>query len=392
MAPNDIAIIGAGPYGLSAAGHTRAAGLEARIFGDPMSFWDRHMPRGMYLRSAWTASTIASPRDSLSLERYQSDTGEQVSRPVPLESFVRYGLWFKENAAPDIDRRSVVRLDRESNGFRLCLEDGEQFYARRVVIAAGIKTFARRLAQFESLPAELATHLSDHSDLSEFSGREVLVVGGGQSALESAALLHEAGASVEVVARARRIHWLQGTLSKTLHRRFRRLLYAPTDVGPAGISQIMARPELLRKLPRSLQLRLWKRCVRSAGSRWLVQRLKDVPLTLGRAVASASEQGGRVQVVLDDGSHRSVDHVLLGTGYRVDISKYPFLPSSLLEQIESVNGFPCLTPGMESSIDGLHFLGAPAAWSFGPLMQFVSGTHYASQSLVKALKGTHRSR
>src|SRR5579885_387161 len=381
----DIAIIGAGPYGLAAAAHLRTIrGMETRVFGEPMSFWSGNMPRGMYLRSNWTATHIASPDHSLTLETYQSETGIRIPRPIPLDIFVQYGLWYYAKGIADVDRRTVIRVDRESSGFRLSLEDGSALHSRRVVIAAGIGAFAWRPPQLAALPRSLASHTCDHNDLSEFAGRSVLVVGGGQSALESAALLHEGGAQVEVVARTHHIHWLQGAMSRALHRRIGRWLYAPTDVGPAGISQLVSRPELLNKLPRPLQTRLWKRCIRSAGSRWLVNRLKPVPLTLGRSIQTALEKGGHVEVTLDDGSHRTADHILLGTGYRVNIVRYPFLSPVLVARIESVNGYPCLGPGLESSIPGLHFLGAPAAWSFGPLMQFVSGTRYASQALVKS--------
>ena len=162
-------------------------------------------------------------------------------------------------------------------------------------------------------------------------------------------------------------------------------MYAPTDVGPAGLSQLLARPDLLRHLPRALQDKLRKRAVRPAGARWLVNRLASIPITLGRSVVSAGSTGERVIVKLDDGSERTVDHILFGTGYRVDISKYDFLAPDLLKSIERFNGYPVLKRGLETSVPGLHILGAPAAWSFGPLMQFVSGTTYASRALTRLL-------
>jgi len=162
-------------------------------------------------------------------------------------------------------------------------------------------------------------------------------------------------------------------------------MYAPTDVGPAGLSQLLARPDLLRRFPRGFQEKVRKRAVRPAGARWLVDRLKDVPITLGRSVVAATSAGERVKVKLDDGSDRTVDHVLLGTGYRVDVSRYDFLAPDLVESMERVNGYPVLRRGLETSIPGLHILGAPAAWSFGPLMQFVSGTTYASEALTRSL-------
>lgn len=390
MKPCDVVIIGAGPYGLSATRHLRSIkGLEVRVFGKPMSFWDENMPAGMFLRSGWSATHIAEPNGELTLEAFQADSGAHFTRPVPLDRFVQYGRWYQCHAAPDLDQRSVVRVESDPKGFRVTLEDGESIHSRRVVVACGIGSFVRRPQEFDTVPSELASHTSEHRDLAKFAGKRVLVVGGGQSALESGALLHEGGAEVEVVARRRKINWLQGTLSTALHYRMgnlvKGLLYAPTDVGPAGMSQLMARPDLLRRLPRALQDKLWKRAIRPAGSRWLVNRLREVPIRLERSVVSATPAGERVKVALDDGSERTVDHVMLGTGYRVDISKYAFLAPELTQSILRQNGYPCLKPGLETSVPGLHILGAPGAWSFGPLMQFVSGTHYVSRSLLNSI-------
>lgn len=393
--PCDVAIIGAGPYGLSAAAHLHTIkGLDVRVFGEPMSFWDRNMPVGMFLRSNWTATTIADPSRSLTLDAYRAASGNHLSTPVPLDRFIDYGLWYQRQAVPDLDHRKIVHVEGDSRGFRLVLEDGESFHSRRVVIAVGIGSFARRPVEFRSLPASLASHTSEHRSLGKYAGKQVLVVGGGQSALESAALVHEGGGEVEVVARCTRIHWLQGGLSRTLHHKLgtftRWLLYAPTDVGPAGVSQLMARPDLLRRLPRGLQDKLWRRSVRPAGARWLRERLRKVPIRFGTSVTACCPVGDRVKVRLSDGGERIIDHVLLGTGYRVDVSRYEFLAPELLNSIRQFNGYPCLGEGLETSVPGLHILGSPAAWSFGPLMQFVSGTHYASQALTRYLDGKAR--
>ena len=264
MVKCEVAIIGAGPYGLSAAAHLAAVrGMDVRVFGEPMSFWERNMPVGMLLRSNWSATQIADPSSSLTLEAFQAATGTPVPTPVPLEQFVQYGRWYQNQAVPNLDQRKVKLIESDQEGFRLNLEDSEIVRTRRAVIAAGINSFAWRPPEFQHFPPCLVSHTSEHRDLREFSGRVVLVVGCGQSALESGALLHEGGAQVEVIGRSQAIHWLQGRLSKTLHHKLgkftRRLLYAPTDVGPAGLSQLMARPDLLKHLPRSIQDKLDRR-------------------------------------------------------------------------------------------------------------------------------------
>jgi hypothetical protein len=388
----DVAIIGAGPYGLSAAAHLRTVrGLDVHAFGEPMSFWERNMPIGMLLRSGWAATHIADPDQSLTLEAFRAASRKHFSSPVPLDRFVDYGLWYQRQAAPELDQRKIMRVELDEKGFRLIPEKGATVFARRVVVAAGIGSFAWRPPEFTGLPSSLASHTSEHREFQRFSGRRVLVIGSGQSALESAALLYENGAEVEIVARARQIRWLGGLVSRTIHRglgsEVSKLLYAPTDVGPAGISQIVARPDLVRQFPRPIQDWLRKRSIRPAGARWLVSRLQNVPMRLGRSIVSASSLGERVRVRLDDGGERTVDHVFLGTGYRVDVSKYDFFAPELTKSISRFEGYPRLSEGFETSVPKLHILGAPAVWSFGPLMQFVVGTHYASRSLLRCVAG-----
>jgi hypothetical protein len=347
-----------------------------------MSFW-QSMPTGMLLRSNWTATCIAEPYGPLSLDSYCTAAGVRFGKPVPLARFIEYGMWVQERVAPDVDRRLVERLDASESGFQLLLAGGDRLTARRVVVAAGIKPFANRPAFIEGVPRELASHTGDHQDLARFSGARVLVVGGGQSALESAALLHENGARTEVVVRDDHLNWLHGGKYHRMLGRLSPVLYAPTDVGPMGLSRLVAVPDLFRRLPRRIQEPLAYRSIRPAGAAWLPSRLRDIPIRLGRSITGATVQGGSLRVTFADGDVRTVDHLLLGTGYRVDITRYPFLSPSLLARVRQVQGYPVLSRGLESSMTGLHFVGAPAAWSFGPIMRFVSGGWYTGQALTR---------
>ena len=380
-----VTVIGAGPYGLSSAAYLQAAGVETRVFGEPMAFWENQMPVGMCLRSNWGASHIADPKQELTLDEYVRQKGNHISKPIPLNRFVEYGRWYQSQAVPDLDKRQVRSIDTDVRGFRVSMADGEEFTSRRVVVAGGISPFASKPAEFAAIPSALASHTSEHKDLGKFKGKRVVVIGAGQSALESAALFKELGIPVEVVARTNHLNWVG--LHARLHHLglVSKLMYSDRDVGPAGISRLVAMPHLFRRFPRVFQERTAYRAIRPAGAGWLAPRIAEIPITLGRKVVSATVAGSQLRIRLDDGSERLVDHALLATGFRVDVSRYPFLSPSLSKQVKTVNGYPVLQRGLESSVAGLHFVGKPAAWSFGPLLGFVSGAEFASNELARAI-------
>ncbi len=213
------------------------------------------------------------------------------------------------------------------------------------------------------------------------------MVGCGQSAIELAALLHEAGAEVEVIARAAGIRWLKR--SGWLHTRvpgfIRRMLYPPSDVGPPGLNQIVSRPDLFQRMPVDMQTWVAYRSIRPAAAGWLGTRIDGIHVSLGRQIQKVLLKDREVEVWLDNGEERRADHIFLATGYQVDIAKYRFLSGGLVDSIRQIGRYPVLSAGMESSIAGLHFLGAPAAVSYGPLMRFVSGTDYAARQLTRRL-------
>ena len=82
----EVAIIGAGPYGLAAAAHLRAARIETLVFGHAMAFWKKNMPRGMFLQSPWRASHLADPASSLTMDQFAASRGLPSREPIPLDT------------------------------------------------------------------------------------------------------------------------------------------------------------------------------------------------------------------------------------------------------------------------------------------------------------------
>jgi cation diffusion facilitator CzcD-associated flavoprotein CzcO len=384
----EAVVVGAGPYGLSVAAHLRHAGIAARVFGESMSFWRNNMPHGMLMRSPWRATHLSDPDGALSLDAYASAHGVDPNVRLPLETFVAYGEWFQQNAAPDVDRRAVRRIDAARDGFRLELDDGDTLDTDRVIIATGLRNQEYRPLPFKDVPVTLASHTAAHPDLSVFRGKRVAVIGRGQSACESAALLAESGADVELISRGD-IHWLgvpaNGATQKTFRRQLREAMASPSEVGPFPLSWLVEVPGIVRHMPAALRDEFSRRCLKAAASGWLKPRFAKVRCNPGRTILGARALGDRIALDLDVGE-RVFDRVLLGTGYRIDIARLGILSPQLLDRIVRAEGSPLLRPGYESSVPKLHFVGSYAVKSFGPLLRFIAGAPCAAQAVAEAAR------
>jgi len=382
----DVAVIGAGPYGLSVAAHLTAAGIETRVFGEPMAFWRHNMPNGMLLRSPWRATSISDPERALSLDAYAAQRGVDADELLPVEQFVSYGEWFQRHAVPEVDRRTVKLIGTSATGFRLKLADGEVATADRIVIATGLRHQEYRPPAFCDLPAALVSHSCEHTDLAPFRGKRVGVIGRGQSACESAALLAEAGAEVELISRGP-VRWLgaapdtQGAAKTWLLQ----ALKAPSEVGPFPLSWLAELPEATRVLPQKLRSEFTRRCLKPGASGWLQPRFANVTCTPSRTIEGVRALSDRVVLDLDNGT-KSFDHVLLGTGYRIDLQRAGIFTPQLLEQIACDGGSPLLGAGFESSVAKLHFVGSYAVKSFGPLLRFIAGAPIAARAVSRAAR------
>ena len=382
-----VAIIGAGPYGLAAAAHLRAAGVPTRIFGEPLAFWRANMPDGMMLRSPWVATHIADPRSRYTLDDYYRESAAQIPKLLPLENFIDYGLWFQSQVAPDLDTRRVRRVEACTGGFRLVLEDGDLFIAQRVVIATGLLGHEFRPPQFDGLPRGLVNHSCEHTNSERYRGKRVAVIGRGQSACESAALLHEAGAEVEIICRGRLV-WNadpgeRSALRKAVRGLIGNMLIPPSQVGPFPYNWVNEAPRLLQYLPQAQRERWNEVNLRATAILWLRPRLRDVPVDEGRTILAARRSGDRVELTLDNAT-KTYDHVMLATGYRIDVARMSMLHLKLCARVASQNGLPLLNGALESSVPGLHFIGAAAVGSFGPLLRFIAGAGFAARRIARA--------
>ena len=383
----DVAIVGAGPYGLSIASHLAAEKLDLRIFGSAMHTWRTSMPEGMVLKSEGNASSLSDPRSALTMARYCADQGlpyKETGLPVPLSTFINYGVEFHRQLVPMLEDKQVESVIPTRYGFDLHLDNGEVARARRVIVATGIRAYEYMPSQLSHLPPELATHSSLHVKVGHFKDREVAIIGAGASAINLAALLNQVGAHVTVVARRPAIDYCGPPSDRTLMDRLRE---PENGLGTGWRSwACCAMPMVFHSMPESFRLMVVRKHLPAAPG-WTLKPQVDgvVPVICGASLATADAIGGKVRLGLDmrEGGQRSltVDHVIAGTGYRVDMQRLSFLKGPVLDKLSCADNTPRLSRNFESSVPGLHFVGTAAANSFGPMLRFVYGAKFASRRI-----------
>jgi cation diffusion facilitator CzcD-associated flavoprotein CzcO len=393
----DVAIVGAGPYGLSIAAHLSARGVAFRIFGQPMESWLEQMPRSMLLKSEGFASSLYDPAARLTLGQYCRDNGrpyEDMGLPVPLQLFCDYGLAFQQRMVPSLDRRKVTSISTNGPGFLLELEDSEKVAADRVVMAVGISHFSHLPRLLADVGPAGATHSSAHRDLTRFKGKDVLIIGAGASAIDLAGLLHEAGAGVRLAARRPEVE---------IHTRMRvprplsdRLRAPMTGIGPSWRSWLFAHGAgCYRHLPLTRRLKWVRTHLGPAGGWFMADRVRGrVPLLLCHTPIAAMVESGRVRVTFarGDGGREDIvaDHVIAATGYRPDLERLTMLGPALRQRIAAEERTPVLSRHFESSVPNLYFVGPIAANRFGPLMRFAVGAKFVAPRLARHLAATER--
>jgi len=191
----DLAIIGAGVSGISAALEAKKVGLNFQVFEAVQPFSTIvNFPKG---KPIYTFPTEMTPVGEL---QFRGKVKEDLL--AELEA---------QRAGIAVTPVRIERIQRDGNGFVL----GENLRAKRVIVAIGRSGNYRRL----DVPGKTLDKVSNRlHDPKDFAGKNALVVGGGDSALEVAIALAEAGAHVVLSYRGKEFARPKPDNIEKLHR------------------------------------------------------------------------------------------------------------------------------------------------------------------------------
>jgi FAD-dependent urate hydroxylase len=383
----DVAVIGAGPFGLSVAAHL--AHRRVRAFGRPMETWHTRMPPDMRLRSDWDETNLSAPQDRGSIDQWAMAVGEPREEPIPLQKFLRYAEWFRTTLVPENDPSDVVQLERGGGGFRVTTAAGDETDAHDVVVAVGVTPFPHAPPPFDAFLGEGVSFAIDRQDYAVYRGRPVIVVGGGQGGLEAAALARRAGAEVEIVIRSQ-LRWFtdrepykpRGRLQQRLYR----IAYPVVGYGPPPLNRLALHPDAFAALPDPARRTVAQRILRAGGSPWVRGEIEGkVRVTEGTAVQRLERSGGGLRLTLSDGTRREAAAVVVSAGFRFALDRLAFLSPAIRDAVAVRDGWPVLDRYFRASDPHLLFVGFAAERRFGPIARFVNGSRFTAYRVADAL-------
>ena len=384
----DVAIIGAGPYGLSLAAHLRARGVKYRIFGEVMRFW-RNMPVGVNLKSLAFATSIYAPERGHTFPEWCLEHGLEDFEPCTMQSFATYGCEMQKRLVPDLEEVLVTNVEPQGGKFEVALTSGERFIASKVIVCTGLSGLAHVPSELRNLGPDRMRHTFDISDYGQFRNKTVAVIGAGASAIEAGALVREAGGLSTVFIRGPEAIFHGRT--PRVRPLWQRLKNPTSVVGPSRRGWILQHfPTLVYRLPLERRTRFVKRQLGPASPWWIIERVQGkVPMHPRHELIEASTSGNCVQLAFRDGEGHvkavEADFVIAGTGYDADVSRLAYLDPELKRRIQCIERSPRLNIHFESSVPGLHFLGLLSFMCFGPLFRFVCGAEIAAPRLARRL-------
>jgi|GEM_PF-2883634 len=385
----ETVVIGAGPYGLALSSELRRAFVDHVVIGLPMESW-RAMPTGMQLRSLVEDSNF-SHRPELSFGAWlrEQEREHQLKYRIPSpddqswttlsrEQLLLYSDWFIKQTGVKVIHDLVQHLSGEDRGFQIRLRSGRLLASRTVVVSVGMHSFSVLPDELMNIPEGFVKHTSELENFDDWRGKNILVIGGGQSAYEWAALAAERGVKVQMIQRSKPRGF--GTVDFVALRDTQ----TRTELTPAWF----------RQLDEAAQIVNVQRPRRSKNDAWLLPRLRNAGVQgisdVGE-LTSAELRDGRVTIHLQDGREITADAVLCGTGYRVEMSRLTFIDNALRDNVEilgqpsELRGFPILDTSLQSSVKGLYFTGYSAIGSFGGAFNFLAGASPSARLITSAL-------
>jgi len=404
----EVAIIGGGMAGLALAAELRHLGVAAVIFDQAPAGFEGPWATTARMETLRSPKQLTGPALGLPALTFRAwfeaqfgDAGWAALDKIPRLQWADYLRWYRKVLALDVrNEHRVARVAPRADGIvELDVEAAGQtqrLLARHVVLATGrdglggpwVPDFAQQV------PRQLWAHSADGLQDDWFEGKRVAVIGGGASAMDSAATALEAGATrVDLLIRRAelpRINKGKGAGNPGMTHGYWRL----PDAWKWRIRNYLNTQQV--PPPRGSTLR-----VSSSGkARFL----------LSSPVLSVQENPAGGLLLNTPNAQIEADFLVFATGFRTDFALRPeFAPFSAqvrvwrdrfqapadetdaelaeLPDLGTCFEFQEKTPGACPGLNHIHCFSYPAALSYGAVSGDIPAISEGSKRLAHALIG-----
>ncbi len=370
----DLVIIGAGPFGLSAASFFHFHNIDYLVIGRPMGFWKENIPENMYLRSG--LDWHLDPQGKYTIEKFLKikRISPKKVKPLPLNLYLDYVSWFQDQQKLKVLDKIVETLNYNEGEkkYLVNLKNNQTIEAKKILIAIGFKYFKKLpLELIKKLPSGSYMHSSDVIDFKKFKNKSVLIIGGRQSAYEWGALIAEAGAKAVHISH------------KHEKPEFAEVNWAWMD---PVMDQMMDNPDWYKNLSDKEKVEIDRKFWSEDSLKiepWLMPRLDrdNVKIWPLSSIDQCDEtNSGNYNVRIDNRHNIEVDYIILATGYKVNIRNVPFLKSGNILPFLYINdGFPELDGYLQTNLPGLYMTSLIATERFGRFFAYTVSCRTSSK-------------
>lgn len=369
-----VLIIGAGPYGIAIALELYRLRIPFLIHGEIFSLWHKHTLTDASLRSDVHVSEVFTKDRRFRLDRHLHQTlpAEQARQicggRVPVRLFRDYLQQVARQLPFPVASERIVNVghDRHAN-FRAITESGRDIVASQIVLACGIESHRSMPYCLAKLNDDRVAHSWQVDRYEHVRDQRVLVVGSGQSAAETIALLRPKN----------RVTWIYRTEP---------IYYADPIALPRPVFDLAMRgSHIFSMLPHWLRLRLRQRMLGTTVTPDLKPQFNSGDVVSIRADVQSLNLQREAEGLRSHEMNLTFDRIVACTGYRYGVRNLSILEPSLRDAIVCDNDIPQLDRRFMTSLPGLYIVGAMAELKHGPAMRFMCGTRSATALVVAAI-------
>ena len=367
----DAIVIGAGPYGTSAALSLKNNNFNIYWAGEPLSFWLRNIQPTL-LRSAKSATNLYIDNQEFTFLDFLNKFKLSKDGKIKYSEFLAYYFYLLTYLNDLPEHEKVVNVHHKNGLWHIKLQGVfglKTIISKNVINATGIGIHPNIPETVSNLPFKIAAHVS-HTAVHDLPvNKKIAVIGGAQSAVEYALEADNNGNEVTMYIK-----------DKLKYRN----LHEPTQFMYRYLASNCEK--IIPYLPVPLKTKLLSFLLEGTCEPQIKDHLEASKIRIFEdTVIIRTEISDEKPVVISNRGESKFDLIVSATGYNYDIHHLNYTSGFITSKNQMVAGrFPNLNVNamLKNTPPGMYFAGFACMYSIGFKAQFINGTNIVIKRII----------